>query len=78
MSTTARIVEAPDHPSYEDLVELTLDQRAALPARFHIPQFDADGTPQAWLCAVCWDDVTVSQWPCKTAQENGRAVFDRT
>ncbi|MCP3017270.1 hypothetical protein NGM33_28465 [Nocardiopsis dassonvillei] len=77
MSTAARIVGAPDHPSYEDLVELTLDQRAALPARFHTPWFDADGQPNSWLCAVCWDEGTVTQWPCKTAQENGREVFDR-
>lgn len=76
MSTRARIVEAPDHPNYEDLVELTLEQRAELPARFHTPRFDADGRPNAWLCAVCWDEFTVTQWPCKAAQEHGSEVFE--
>lgn len=71
----AALLQAPDHPDYEDLLDLTDDERQALPARFHTPQFEALGKPNMWLCAVCWGDGWVTQWPCKTAQENGAQVF---
>jgi hypothetical protein len=71
----ARLVEAPDMPGYEDLCDLTDEQRAALPARFHIPVFDGDGVPNAWLCAACWGADWVAKWPCATALEHGREVF---
>ncbi|WP_420169044.1 hypothetical protein [Streptomyces violaceoruber] len=65
----------PDQPMYEDLVDLTDEQRKALPARFHTPVFDGLGQPNAWLCQVCWGDGWVSQWPCGPAQEKGAMVF---
>jgi len=73
----ARLVEAPDMPGYEDLVEMTMEQRAALPARFHIPRFDDLGMPNMWLCCVCWEDGLVTQWPCATARKYGTEVFTR-
>jgi hypothetical protein len=71
----AALLQAPDYPDYEDLLDLTDDERRALPARFHTPHFDSVGTPNAWLCRVCWGDGWVTQWPCKAAQENGTQVF---
>lgn len=71
----AQLIQAPDAPGYEELGELTDEQRQALPARFHIPVFDGDGVPNAWLCAVCWGDGWVTGWPCKPAVANGRTVF---
>ncbi|MEU7737296.1 hypothetical protein AB0B51_30120 [Streptomyces griseus] len=65
----------PDQPMYEDLVDLTDEQRKALPARFHTPVFDGLGQPNLWLCQVCWGDGWVSQWPCGPAQEKGAMVF---
>lgn len=71
----AQLIEAPDAPGYEDLCELTLEEKAALPARFHVPVFDDLGRPNMWLCAVCWVEGTVTQWPCTTARRNGAEVF---
>ena len=73
----AQLTEAPDAPGYEDLTELTLEQKAALPARFHVPVFDDLGRPNLWLCAVCWDEGIATQWPCPTACEKGTEVFSR-
>jgi hypothetical protein len=73
----AQLIEAPDAPDFEDLAELTLEQKAALPARFHVPRFVDSATPQMWLCAVCWDEGGASQWPCATASEKGAEVFTR-
>ncbi|MET7956378.1 hypothetical protein ABZT07_20720 [Streptomyces sp. NPDC005317] len=66
----------PDQPAYEDLVDLTDEQRKALPARFHTPVFDGLGQPNAWLCQVCWGDGWVAQWPCGPAQQKGALVFE--
>ncbi|MFD9047624.1 hypothetical protein [Streptomyces zaomyceticus] len=71
----AVLLLAPDQPMYEDLVDLTDEQRIALPARFHTPVFDGLGRPNAWLCQVCWGDGWVSQWPCNPAQQQGAQVF---
>lgn len=65
----------PDQPMYENLVDLTDEQRKALPARFHTPVFDGLGKPNAWLCQVCWGDGWVSPWPCGPAQQKGAMVF---
>jgi hypothetical protein len=73
----ARLIEPPDMPDYEALTELTLEQKAELPARFHLPTFDDVGSPKLWLCAVCWDEGTLTQWPCATASERGAEVFTR-
>lgn len=74
-SQRATLLEAPDHPSYELLAGFSLEENAKLPARFHIPVFDDCGKPNAWLCAVCWEDGVVTGWPCKTANEQGKKVF---
>jgi hypothetical protein len=73
----AQLIKAPDAPGYEDLADMTLEQKADLPARFHIPVFDDMGSPKAWLCAVCWDHCIVTRWPCATAYEHGTEVFTR-
>lgn len=70
----AILLEAPDMPGYEELPE-TLGEREKLPARFHVPRWDGLGEPHAWLCAVCWDEGTVTPWPCKMASERGGEVF---
>lgn len=71
----AVLLLAPDHPAYEDLVDLSEEERKALPARFHTPHFDDLGQPNMWLCRVCWGDGWVSQWPCGPALEQGAIVF---
>lgn len=71
----ATLAPAPDAPGYEELVDVPEDQRAALPARFHIPVYDDLGKPKTWACAVCWGDGWTTAWPCATALENGRDVF---
>lgn len=76
-SMRAVLAKAPDHPCYETLLDLTYAQRQALPARFHVPVWDGDGVPHAWLCAVCWDDGVVTSWPCTAAVEHGAEVFER-
>lgn len=73
----AVLAKAPDHPGYEDLLDLTYEQRQQLPARFHVPVWDGDGVPNAWLCAVCWDDGEVCRWPCAAAATYGGEVFER-
>ncbi|TXS48899.1 hypothetical protein [Streptomyces sp. OR43] len=74
-SQRATLLQAPDHPDYELLAGFSLEENAKLPVRFHIPVFDDCGEPNSWLCAVCWEDGVVSQWPCKTATEQGTRVF---
>ncbi|MEU1327170.1 hypothetical protein [Streptomyces microflavus] len=71
----ATLLQAPDHPSYELLAGVSMEENAKLPARFHIPVFDDCGKPNAWLCAVCQEEGAVSLWPCKTATEQGTKVF---
>jgi hypothetical protein len=71
----ATLLQAPDHPDYEILAGFSLEENAKLPARFHVPVFDDCGKPNAWLCAVCWEDGVVTGWPCKTATEQGTKVF---
>lgn len=73
----AQLIEAPDAPGYEVLTEMTMEEKAALPARFHIPVFDDLGRPKAWLCAVCWEEGVATRWPCATAQKHGTEVFTR-
>lgn len=73
----AQLIEAPDMPGYEDLTEMTMEEKAALPARFHTPRFDDLGSPNMWLCSVCWGDCIVTQWPCATASARGAEVFTR-
>lgn len=72
----AQLIQAPDHPDFEELPD-TLTERAALPARFHVPVFSDAGCPAMWICAVCWDGWSVTQWPCATASKYGAQVFTR-
>ena len=41
----ATLLHAPDHPHYEILAGFSLEENAALPARFHVPVFDDCGKP---------------------------------
>lgn len=65
-----------DQPDYETLTELTMEQKAALPARFHTPVF-SDAQPPLFLCRVCWDGETsqITTWPCASALKAGWDVF---
>ena len=71
----ATLLHAPDHPDYEILAGFSLEENAKLPARFHVPVFDDCGKPNAWLCAVCWEEGVVTGWPCATAVKYGTKVF---
>ncbi|MEV6833532.1 hypothetical protein AB0N17_03210 [Streptomyces sp. NPDC051133] len=71
----ATLLQAPDHPYYELITGMSEEEVWALPARFHVPVFLDSCTPKAWVCAVCWGDGWNTQWPCKTAQDHGAAVF---
>lgn len=70
----AILLEAPDHPHYEELPE-TLEEREKLPPRFHVPHWLDTCTPRSWVCAVCWDDGITTSWPCATAMKHGGEVF---
>jgi len=69
----ALLLPAPDAPGYELILGLSEEEVHALPARFHIPAF-VEPT-RSWVCAVCWGDGWSTQWPCKTATEQGLRVF---
>jgi hypothetical protein len=58
-------------PAYEDLMDMTDDQRVALPAEHHRPVFDGLGEPHSWICAVCWGDGWQTSWPCEAATVGG-------
>ncbi|MFI7125945.1 hypothetical protein ACIBQ1_09645 [Nonomuraea sp. NPDC050153] len=72
----AILLEAPDHPAFDELPE-TLEERQKLPARFHTPHWMGDCTPTVWVCNVCWDEGAATLWPCATAAKNGGEVFAR-
>lgn len=71
----AILLPAPDAPGYELITGMSEEEVQALPARFHHPVFMESSTPQLWVCAVCWGDGWSTQWPCKTATEQGTQVF---
>lgn len=71
----ATLLQPQDMPSWEVIVEMTAEEKANLPARFHLPHFDDCGVPNAWLCTVCWGDGWTSAWPCETALKQGTKVF---
>lgn len=71
----ALIVQPPDMPDWELLIEMTEQEKKDLPARFHVPIFEDSASPKAWLCAVCWGEGWVSSWPCATACKHGAEVF---
>jgi hypothetical protein len=72
------LLEAPDMPSYDVLIDMDMAEREALPPRFHVPVFDDLGKPNAWLCRVCWTEGVVTAWPCNTAMRHGAQVFTPT
>ena len=74
-ATRAILLEAPDHPGYDELPD-TLAERQALPARFHIPVLVDTCTPKAWVCAVCWDEGMCTAWPCQPATDHAGEVFE--
>lgn len=58
-----------------DLLELTYEERVALPARFHRPLFMDLSTPSYWMCTACWDDDGLTTgWPCAPARAGGLEV----
>lgn len=65
-----------DQPDYETLCDLTMEQKAALPPRFHTPVW-SDSSPGAFVCRVCWDgdEMVVTEWPCASALARGWDVF---
>jgi hypothetical protein len=69
----AFLLPAPDAPGYELITGMSEEEVQTLPARFHIPAFVEP--VRAWVCAVCWGDGWSTQWPCKTATEQGLGVF---
>ncbi|MFD4921202.1 hypothetical protein ACFWNE_07760 [Streptomyces goshikiensis] len=71
----AMLIQPPDMPCWEILIEMTEQEKKDLPARFHLPVFESLGKPNAWLCAVCWGDGWSSCWPCATATKHGTQVF---
>ncbi|NUQ95365.1 MAG: hypothetical protein HOY79_01950 [Streptomyces sp.] len=71
----ATLIPAPDAPDYELITGLAEEELAALPPRFHVPAYMESSSPQMWVCAVCWGDGWVTQWPCKTAVKYGLRVF---
>lgn len=54
-----------------DLLELTEEQRKALPPEYHRPYFEGLGRPRSWICEVCWGDGWNQQWPCDAALQHG-------
>jgi hypothetical protein len=64
-----------DQPSYETLTDLTMEQKSALPARFHTPVW-TDSTPGAFICTVCWVEGEMVSWPCPPALRRGWDVFE--
>lgn len=72
----AILLEAPDMPGYDELPD-TIEERRKLPARFHVPVWTDTGEPPLWICAVCWEEGVVYEWPCVVAAENGGEVFAR-
>jgi hypothetical protein len=57
-----------------DPLELSEDERQALPARYHTPHFDGLGKPHSWICQVCWGDGWQTSWPCQPAIDGGVEV----
>lgn len=71
----AVLLPPPDQPSDDALADLTDEQKAALPARFHTPVWEGLAVPHSWVCAVCYGDGWTTAWPCKTALQHGEFVF---
>lgn len=54
-----------------DLLDMTEEERMALPATYHRPLFDGLGEPHSWICEVCWGDGWQTSWPCDPATSGG-------
>jgi hypothetical protein len=73
----ARIIEPKDQPDHETLAGLTEQQLAALPARFHTPEWMPAEVGAAFVCRVCHGEGWVTAWPCATARKHGAEVFEQ-
>jgi hypothetical protein len=65
-----------DQPDYETLSDLSMEEKEALPARFHTPVW-SDSSPGAFICRVCWTEGVMTGWPCAPALKSGWNLFDR-
>lgn len=63
-----------DQPDFEMLTELTMEEKTALPTRFHTPAWSSS-TPGAFICRVCWVEGEMTSWPCAGAMRNGWDLF---
>ncbi|NUR80749.1 MAG: hypothetical protein HOQ21_09935 [Dermatophilaceae bacterium] len=63
-----------DQPDYETLVDLTMEEKTALPVHFHTPVW-SNSTPGAFICRVCWTEGEMTSWPCAGALREGWNVF---
>lgn len=63
-----------DQPDYETLIDLTMEEKTALPTRFHTPVW-SNSTPGAFICRVCWTEGEMVSWPCKGAMHEGWMLF---
>jgi hypothetical protein len=59
-----------------EIIEMTYEQRRALPGEYHQPHWDGLGVPHSWICTVCWDDGLTHAWPCDVATREGKAVAE--
>lgn len=64
----------PDQPNFEAIGEMSREELAALPARFHTPEWSLS-TPGAFVCRVCWGEGWMTTWPCPSALADGEGVF---
>lgn len=48
----------------EWMIDLTEEERLALPAVYHRPYFNDLGQPGIWVCEACWGDGWSTAWPC--------------
>lgn len=47
--------------------------RHALPPTYHRPAW-VECSPPGWFCACCWDEGTLTAWPCLVAARHGTYV----
>jgi hypothetical protein len=63
-----------DQPHYEQLADMTMEQKRALPGRFHTPVWSMT-TPGLFACRVCWVEGEIVSWPCEPALAAGEHLF---
>lgn len=60
--------------TYEELADMTMEEKNALPGRYHRPVFSGLQKPTAWICAVCWTEGVSSGWPCAGLAEPAKSI----